>query len=105
MHPDVVIVGESSDGADALKQIAALRPDVVLLDLEMPEINGIEVLRRLQNWDTVPIVVIVTADQKRGQAALRFGAVDCLHKPVSPARLFRSLEAIQKRTSTNETGW
>lgn len=103
-HPGVAIVGEADNGANALEQIAALRPDLVLLDLEMPNINGLEVLRRIQGSQTPPRVIIVTADKERGVDALRFGAADCLHKPVSPSRLFQSLEAIRMIVSSGESG-
>ena len=104
LHPGVVIVGEAENGADTLAKIAALQPDLVLLDLAMPDISGFAVLQTIQAWNTFPMVVVVTADQEGGKAAVKLGAVDCLHKPVSPSRLFRSLEAIQGIASSGEVG-
>ncbi len=104
MHPGVVVVGQAHNGADALQKITQLRPNLVLLDLDMPGINGLDVLQRIQQWDWAPMVVIVTADQERGEAALQFGAVAYLHKPVRPSRLFRSLDAIQEAVSSGNGG-
>ena len=97
--PDVVVVGEASDGRDALQQIAKLRPNVVFLDLQMPVMSGFEVVRNLGE-PPLPVIVIVTAFDQHAIQAFEAGAVDYLLKPVSEARLRTSVErarALQGR--------
>ena len=96
MHPDVEVVGEADNGAIAIKMIADLRPDLVFLDLRMPDMDGFAVLRRLQSLAMVPEVVVVTAGENQNEVALASGATDCLQKPVSPSRLLASLEGIRQ---------
>jgi DNA-binding LytR/AlgR family response regulator len=89
--PDVEIVGEAADGADALREIAERRPDLVLLDLEMPVMGGFDVIRQLPEG-TLPIVVIVTAYDQHAIRAFEAGALDYLLKPVSQERLEKALD-------------
>jgi two-component system, LytTR family, response regulator len=84
--PDLVIAGEAADGETALEQIHTLRPDVVFLDLQMPEMSGFDVVRALDPR-TMPVIIIVTAYDKHAIEAFEAGAVDYLLKPVSSARL------------------
>ena len=95
MHLDIEIVGEADNGAIAIERIEALRPDLVFLDLKMPEMDGLAVMRRLRVLGKFPVIVVVTAGEDRKDAALTLGAIDCLQKPVSPSRLSGSLEAIR----------
>ncbi|HUA59102.1 MAG TPA: LytTR family DNA-binding domain-containing protein [Verrucomicrobiae bacterium] len=83
---EVEVVGEASDGNEALIQIAKLHPQLVFLDLQMPGMNGFDVVRSLSGPD-VPVVVIVTAFDQHAIEAFEAGAVDYLLKPVSAARL------------------
>jgi two-component system, LytTR family, response regulator len=94
--PDVVIVGEAENGKQALKQIAVLRPDLVLLDLQMPVMGGFEVVRKLTGGH-MPAVVIVTAFDQHAIEAFEAGAVDYLLKPVSDERLRSAVERARKR--------
>ena len=87
MHlTDVEVVGEASDGKEALLQIEKLQPDVVFLDLQMPVMSGFEVVRNLTGKHA-PVVVIVTAFDQHAIQAFEAGAVDYLLKPVNEARL------------------
>jgi two-component system response regulator AlgR len=95
MHSDVEIVGEANNGAVAIERIEALRPDLVFLDLKMPEMDGLAVMRRLRVLGKFPVIVVVTADEDRKDSALTLGATDYLQKPVSPSRLSGSLEAVR----------
>jgi len=88
---DVEIVGEAETGEEALEQIARLRPDLVLLDLQMPETGGFEVIRRLPDG-VIPVIVIVTAYDQHAIRAFDAGALDYLLKPVSQERLGKALE-------------
>jgi DNA-binding LytR/AlgR family response regulator len=87
---DVEIVGEAANGDDALLQIKRLKPDLVLLDLQMPGLSGFEVIQRLPPG-ALPIVIIVTAYDQHAIRAFEAGALDYLLKPVSQERLEKAL--------------
>ncbi len=93
--PDVEIVGEAENGQDALRQIAALEPDVVFLDLQMPGMGGFEVVRRLEGGK-LPIIVVVTAHDQHAIQAFEAGAIDYLLKPVNEARLRKALDRVSQ---------
>ncbi|VXC44450.1 LytTR family DNA-binding domain-containing protein [Massilia sp. 9I] len=82
-HPALRLVGEAADGASALAQIERLRPDVVFMDIQMPEMTGLEVLRRL---DYLPHIVFTTAYDQYAVTAFELNAVDYLLKPFTQAR-------------------
>jgi two-component system LytT family response regulator len=84
--PDVEIIGEAADGAEALRTIRKDHPDLVFLDLQMPVMGGFEVVRAL-GAGPLPVIVIVTAYDEHAIKAFEAGAVDYLLKPVSEARL------------------
>lgn len=92
---DIQIVGEASDGAAALSLISNLRPDIVFLDLEMPAMNGFEMIRHLEGTPA-PVIVVVTAYDQHAIQAFEAGAIDYLLKPVSQARLAQSLERARR---------
>jgi DNA-binding LytR/AlgR family response regulator len=91
LWPDVEVVGEAGSGKDALLQIEQLKPDLVLLDLQMPVMSGFEVARNLTG-EHAPVVVIVTAFDWHAVQAFEAGAVDYLLKPVDEARLRAAVE-------------
>ena len=91
LFPDVAVVGEAQDGRQALERIAALKPDLVLLDLQMPVMGGFEVVNNLGSVPP-PIIVIVTAFDRHAIDAFEAGAVDYLLKPVGEARLRKAVE-------------
>lgn len=82
-HPGLRLVGEAADGASALAQIDRIRPDVVFMDIQMPEMTGLEVLRRL---DCTPAIVFTTAYDQYAVTAFELNAVDYLLKPFTRAR-------------------
>lgn len=88
---DIAIVGEAANGKEALQQIEKLKPDLVLLDLQMPLMSGFEVVRGLSGTSP-PIIVIVTAFDQHAIQAFEAGAIDYLLKPVSEARLLKAVE-------------
>jgi DNA-binding NarL/FixJ family response regulator len=59
-EPDLAIIGEAGDGQDVLKQASHLVPDVVILDIEMPGLDGYSVARRLKSWQRPPVVIFLT---------------------------------------------
>lgn len=97
---DVALVGTASDGEAALRLAEALRPDLMLLDIAMPGMDGIEVARSLGASSVDPAVIFVTAFDNFAVAAFDVAAVDYLMKPVDSERLARALgrarEALRK---------
>lgn len=85
------LVGEACDGHEALRMIAGLRPDLVFLDLQMPQIDGFEVVRRLSGT-RLPVIVIVTAFDRHAIEAFEAGAIDYLLKPVRGERLQKAVD-------------
>ena len=83
---DVEIVGEAANGTEAVELISSTAPDVVFLDLQMPELGGIEVARSLRGGST-PLSIFVTAFENRALDAFDAGAVDYLLKPIRKERL------------------
>ena len=92
--PDVEVVGESGNGIEALEAIAELRPDLVLLDIEMPGLNGFEVIQQAAE---TPAVVFITAYDEYAVRAFEANAIDYLLKPVEPERLARALDRVRSR--------
>lgn len=92
--PDVILVGEASTGEDAVEQIARVQPDLVFLDLQMPEMDGFAVARSLRG-QRLPLVIYVTAFDKHALQAFETGAVDYLLKPVRRERLQAALEKVR----------
>lgn len=88
---DFAVVGEAENGAEALAKIGGLAPDLVLLDLQMPGLDGFEVIHRMPP-DALPIVIIVTAYDQHAIRAFEAGALDYLLKPISHDRLGSALE-------------
>ena len=85
-HADAEAVGEAENGFEAVKQVVDLRPDVILLDIQMPKLSGFEVLELLEIRDTRPAVIFVTAHDEHALRAFEVYAVDYLLKPVAPER-------------------
>ncbi|MDP9162871.1 MAG: response regulator, partial [Pseudomonadota bacterium] len=81
------LVGTASDGESAVRMAEALSPDILLLDVAMPGLDGIEVARALATRRPAPAVVFVTAFDQFAVAAFEVAAVDYVMKPVDPVRL------------------
>lgn len=94
---DLAVVGTASDGAQALRLIDALSPDLVLLDMTMPEVDGLSVARRLASQAKPPAVVFVTAHDNYAVEAFDLDAVDYVLKPVKPERLERAIKRALAR--------
>ncbi|KOU50525.1 response regulator [Streptomyces sp. NPDC060334] len=93
-QPDIEVVADVVDGEEALAAVAAHRPDVLLLDIRMPRLDGLEVTRRLAGQDTPRIVIVTTFDlDEYVHAALRGGASGFLLKDASPAMLVEAVRA------------
>lgn len=94
-------VREAENGQLGLQEAAFHRPDVVLLDLGLPDIDGSEVLKRLREWSDVPVLVLSVRDQENVKVqAFECGADDYVTKPFGTAELIARLQAIQRRAGS-----
>jgi two-component system LytT family response regulator len=93
---DVTVVGEASSGRDAVALIEKEKPDLALLDWQMPELDGIGVVRMLKKQD-IPLIAFVTAYDEYAVRAFEVNAVDYLLKPVEKARLRETLNRAHER--------
>ncbi|TWI67694.1 LytTR family two component transcriptional regulator [Pseudoduganella lurida] len=91
----ITAIDEAADGIEALAQVETFRPDALLLDIQMPQIGGLELAASLP--DPAPLVVFVTAFDEYAVRAFDAGAIDYLLKPVDPARLARAIGRLQER--------
>ncbi len=89
-YKEITIVAECSSGFEAVEKINELSPDLVFLDIQMPGMNGFEVLKNL-NHDNIPIIIFVTAYDKYALKAFEFHAVDYLLKPIDKNRLKKAI--------------
>ena len=92
---DLSLLGEAADGPSAVEQIEALHPDLVFLDVQMPAMDGFDVLRQLPA-DALPDIVFVTAFDRYAVKAFEVSAVDYLLKPVSDQRFAQALERVSQ---------
>ena len=97
-------VAEAPDGQAALAEVESLRPDLVVLDIGMPEMDGLEVCRRLRKTSDVPIMFLTAhADEVDRIVGLELGADDYVSKPFSPRELVARVRAILKRSTGDIT--
>jgi two-component system response regulator AlgR len=90
--PDVAVIGEAGNGAEALEACGRLAPDVVLLDIRMPGMDGIEAARHLNALEEPPAVIFVTAHDEHALAAFEAQALGYLLKPVRQEKLARAIQ-------------
>ena len=95
-EPEIAIAGEFGDGASALEAIRQLRPDLVFLDIQMPEMTGIDVAAALGE-ENLPATVFVTAYEQYAVRAFEANAVDYLVKPFSSERFDAALRRVRRR--------
>jgi len=100
-HEDVELIAEASDGAEAVEMIEELRPELALLDLQMPELDGLGVVRVLKK-QRMPLIAFVTAYDEFAVRAFEVNAVDYLLKPVEGARLRQTLNRAIERLERAE---
>lgn len=91
-HTHVEISGEAADGVDAVKEIERLQPDLVFLDVQMPGLDGFDVLRALPAQSTIPLIIFVTGFHEYAIKAFEANAVAYLLKPVEAERLHAMVE-------------
>lgn len=110
--PGVEVIGTAQNGNEGFEKIKSLKPDVVTLDVEMPGMDGLEVLRRVMADKPLPVIMVSTKTQKGAQAtleALKIGAVDCVAKPLgeksATLETFRSavIQAVETAAASNRS--
>ncbi|HLP24147.1 MAG TPA: LytTR family DNA-binding domain-containing protein [Acidobacteriota bacterium] len=101
-HTDVEIVGEAVDVEDAIEKIAALKPELLFLDVQMPGADGFSLLEQLEG--ALPLVIFTTAYDEFAVKAFEFNALDYLLKPVDPSRLGAALEKLRLRAAKDAEG-
>jgi len=101
-YPAVELVAECSNGKDAVKTINTLHPDLLFLDIQMPEMNGFEVLHRIEK---IPFVIFSTAFDKYALQAFEVNAVDYLLKPYDRERFDQSLQRAFERMQNKDTSF
>src|SRR5437867_1951480 len=101
-YDDVEVVGEAANGAECVELIERLAPDLALLDLQMPELDGLGVVRLIRK-DRLPLVAFVTAYDEYAVRAFEVNAIDYLLKPVDRARLRETLNRAHERLERRET--
>lgn len=105
---DLNVVGTASDGAQALRLVEALKPELILLDMTMPELDGLSVAKVLAKQKQRPAIVFVTAHDNYAVDAFDLDAVDYVLKPVKPERLERAIHrALDRRSESgrSESKW
>jgi two-component system nitrate/nitrite response regulator NarL len=96
-QPDFEVVGEATDGLEAIRQAQSLRPDLVLMDIRMPNCDGLEATRRIKaQMPGVRVVMLTVSDDEQDLAAsVRYGADGYLLKDILPETLFQQLRALE----------
>ena len=89
---DIEIIGEAGDGVGAVKKIERLKPDILLLDIRMPGLDGFQVIEKLSDFEYSPAVIFVTAYDTYALKAFEVHAVDYILKPVDEKRLAQAIE-------------
>jgi two-component system KDP operon response regulator KdpE len=91
---------EATSGADGLVEVASRQPDVVIVDLGLPDMDGLEVIRRLREWTTVPVIVLSARGQERDKVtALDAGADDYVSKPFGADELLARIRVALRHTA------
>jgi two-component system KDP operon response regulator KdpE len=94
---------EATNGEEALRAVATEHPDIIILDLGLPDIDGVEVTRRLREWTQIPIIIVSVREQEKDKiAALDAGADDYLTKPFGVGELMARLRVALRRSAQTE---
>jgi two-component system, LytTR family, response regulator len=100
--PDIESIAEAGSGAAAVTEIRSTRPDLVFLDVQMPECGGFEVLKLLEADEVLPVIIFVTAHDEYALRAFDAGALDYLLKPFDDARFTLALQRAKARLAARE---
>ena len=102
--PWLAQVGEAADGASAVSVAQRLLPDVLFLDIRMPELSGLQVVERLSALPRPPLVVFTTAYDRYAVSAFELEAIDYLLKPFGRERFLRAIERVRDRLDAGAAG-
>jgi two-component system KDP operon response regulator KdpE len=95
------VIYEAVDGAGAIQAVLASRPDIIILDLGLPDMDGIEVTRQLREWSQTPIIILSVREAEHDKiAALDAGADDYLTKPFGTGELMARMRVVMRRLSS-----
>jgi two-component system LytT family response regulator len=101
---DVLVVGEASCAAEGIEQIGTLSPDIVFLDIQMPDSDGLDLVERLES-SSLPLFIFVTGYSEYAVRAFEIEAVDYLCKPFDKERLLTALERAHRRMNLKEVAF
>ncbi len=101
-YPDILVTGEAADGAEAVRILNAERPQLVFLDIQLPKLTGIEVIKKV-GAEKMPLTIFVTAYDDFALKAFEINAVDYLLKPFSERRLGQSIARVRERLGEKDT--
>ncbi|WP_339061900.1 response regulator [Tepidibacillus marianensis] len=93
---EIQIIGEAENGVEAYKKIVELEPDVVFLDIQMPEMNGLTIAKKVIDEGLKPLIVFSTAYDEHAIKAFEMNAVDYLLKPFDEERIAKTMERMKK---------
>jgi two-component system LytT family response regulator len=99
---DVEIVGQAQDGLEALSMVEATKPDVVFLDIRMPELDGFGVIRAIPRTSKMPLVIFATSYDDHALEAFETNAIAYLLKPIEPGRLALALDRARRLLGSTE---
>ena len=99
--PEIIVIGQAENGDDAIKLCQTLEPDVLFLDLQLPGLNGIEVVQAMQA-DTLPMIVFVSAYSEYAIEAFELNAIDYVLKPANLGRLQKTVSRILERKNPHQ---
>jgi len=94
LHEDIAVVGEASDGAACIELAGSLQPDVILMDLKMPGVDGVSAIRALAAGPSRILVITSFTDVSTVVPAIRAGARGCVYKDVDPAALANAIRSV-----------
>src|SRR5271163_191582 len=100
---DIRVVGEASSGAEGIEQIGSLLPEIVFLDIQMPDLDGLELVEKIES-SSLPLFIFVTGYNEYAVRAFELEAIDYLCKPFDKERLLTAIERAHRRINRNEAG-
>jgi two-component system LytT family response regulator len=100
-YPDITVIGECRDGREALRALATMQPDLVFLDIQMPGLDGLDVIR-MHGIERMPPVIFVTAHDDFAVQAFEAQALDYLVKPLGEARFRATINRVRERMRTKD---